>query len=97
MNRATKKQQIHRHREQTHGCQGREREQEREVLGAWDQQMQLQDKKQGPAIQHRELYSILCDKTYGKEYEKHMCVYIHIIDSLCCTVEINTINTATFY
>ena len=56
--------------------------------------MQLLEKQQGPAIYHRELYSILCDKPYGKEYEKHICVYIYIIDSLCYTVDIKT---ATFY
>ena len=35
-------------------------------LGVWDQQMQTaiyrMVKQQGPTVQHRELYSILCDK-----------------------------------
>ena len=28
------------------------------------------DKQQGPPVQHRELYSLSCDKPYGKGYEK---------------------------
>ena len=31
--------------------------------------------KQGPTLQHRELYSISCDNHNGKEYEE---IYIHI-------------------
>ena len=35
-------------------------------LGVWDQQIQTTvykiDKQQGPAVQHRELYSISCGK-----------------------------------
>ena len=35
-------------------------------MGGWDQQMQTimyrMDKQQGPTVQHRELYSISCDK-----------------------------------
>ena len=35
-------------------------------LGAWDWQMQTTiyklDKQQGPTVEHRELYSISCDK-----------------------------------
>ena len=44
----------------------RGREWERVGLGVWDQQMQTgiyrMDKQQGPTVQHRELYSISCDK-----------------------------------
>ena len=38
------------------------------------------DKQQGPTVQHRELYSLSCEKNYnGKEYEKvYICVYIYI-------------------
>ena len=61
MNLSTK--QTHRHKEQTYqegGGQGRER------LKVWDQQMQniiyIVDKQQGPTVQHKELYSISCDK-----------------------------------
>ena len=61
MNLSTKQKQTHRHREQTCGCQGGG-----SGLGVWDQQMQTvinkMDKQQGPAVQHRELYSISCDK-----------------------------------
>ena len=32
--------------------------------------------QQGPSVEHRELYSISCDKPYGKEYVK--CTYIYI-------------------
>ena len=53
------------HREQTCGCHwgvGRERDR----LGVWGWQMQTitfrMNKQQGPNVQHRELYSISCDK-----------------------------------
>ena len=65
MNISTKQKQTHRHREQTCGCQGGGGW-EREGLGVWDQQMQTiiyrTDKQQSPTVQHRELYSISCDK-----------------------------------
>ena len=39
---------------------------ERDRLGVWDQQIQTTiykiDKQQGPTVQHRELFSISCDK-----------------------------------
>ena len=64
MNISMTQKQTHRHREQTCGCQGvggRE-----EGLGVWDQQMQTiiyrMDEQQGPTVEHRELYSISCDK-----------------------------------
>ena len=64
MSISTKQKQTHRHREQTCGCQGGGRG--REGLGVWDQQMQTSiyrmDKQQGPTAEHRELYSISCDK-----------------------------------
>ena len=53
-----------RHREQMRGCQGGG-EWGRDGLGVWDQQMQTiiyRIDKQGPTVQHRELYSISCDK-----------------------------------
>ena len=53
------------HREQTCGCQW-EGEWGWDKLGVWDQQMQTiiysMDKQQGPTLQHRELYSISCNK-----------------------------------
>ena len=62
MNLSMKQKQAHRHREQTCGCQSGGRDE----LGFWDQQMQTtiyrMDKQQGPSVQHRELYSISCDK-----------------------------------
>ena len=33
------------------------------------------DKQPGPTVQHRQLYSISCDKPYGKESEKE-CTYM---------------------
>ena len=57
--------QNHVHREQTGGCQG-EGGRGRDGQGAWDEQMQTiicgMDKQQGPTVEHRELYSIPCDK-----------------------------------
>ena len=83
----TKQKQIH--KEQTGGCQGGEGW-GRDGLGVWGQRMQTiiyrMDKQQGPTVQHRELYSISCDKPYGKEHKKYVC----ITESLCCTAEINT-------
>ena len=59
------------------GCQGGWWE--RDGMGIWDQQMQTimyrMDKQQGPTLQHWELYSIFCDKPYGKEYLKQ-CIYM---------------------
>ena len=43
------------------------------------------DGQQGPTVQHRELYSISCDKPQWKRIRKR----IHITESLCCTAEIN--------
>ena len=52
---------------------------ERVRLGAWCQQTQTGthrvDKQQGPALYHRELYSIPCDKPQWKECEKQ-CICI---------------------
>ena len=65
MNLSMKQKQTQGHREQTGGCQGGGggRGMEWEF---WDQQMQTgiyrMDKQQGPAVQHRELYSVSCDK-----------------------------------
>ena len=55
---------THRYREQTCGFQvgvwGME------GLGVWDQQMQTiiygMDRQQSPTVEHRELYSMSCDK-----------------------------------
>ena len=56
--------QTHRHREQTCGGQGGWGG-GRDGWGIWDQQMQTStyrmDKKQGPTVEHRELYSISRD------------------------------------
>ena len=65
MNLSAKQKQIHRPGEQTCGCQ-EERDWGRDGVGDWGQQMQAiiyrMDKEQDPNVQHRELYSISCDK-----------------------------------
>ena len=62
-------------------------------LEVWDQQIQTTiykiDKRQGSTVQQRKLYSISCNKPYGKEYEKEY-VYICITESLRYTPETNT-------
>ena len=86
-----KQKQTHRHREQTCGCQG-EGGWEREGLGVWISRGKLLyiewiknkvllystgDYIQYPVINHNE-----------KNMKKN--IYICIIESLCCTEEINT-------
>ena len=64
MNISMKQKLNHRHREQNGGYQG-VGGQGMDGLGVWDQQMQTniyRMDKQGPTVQHRELYSISCDK-----------------------------------
>ena len=69
MNLSMKQKQNQGHREQTGGCHGGGGW-ERVGVGVWDQQMQTiiyrMDKQQGPAVEHRELYSISCDKPQWK-------------------------------
>ena len=53
---------------------------ERDGLGVWDEQMRTiiyrMNKQPDPTVRHRELYSISCEKPYGKEYEKeHIYMY----------------------
>ena len=64
MNLFTKQKQTHRHRKQTYGYQRGKVGGNK--LGVWDQQIQTTiykiEKQQGPTVQHRELYSISCDK-----------------------------------
>ena len=60
MNLCTKQKQIHRHREQTCGCQGGGGWR-RDGVGVWGSQMQTiicRMDKQGPTAEHRELYSV---------------------------------------
>ena len=64
MNPSMKQKQNNKHREQTGGCQGGG-SWGRDGVGVWGQQMSAficrMDKQQGPAVQHRELYSIFCN------------------------------------
>ena len=62
MNLSTKQKQTHKHREQICGCQGGGG-----VWEGWTGSLGLSDakrtdKKQGPTVQHREQYSVSCDK-----------------------------------
>ena len=64
-NLSMKQKQNHGHREQIGVCQGGG-VWGREGVGGWGEQMQAfiyrMDKQRGPTVQHRELYSISCDK-----------------------------------
>ena len=50
-------------------------------LGVWDYKMQTSihrmNKQQGPTIEHRELYSIFCNKPKWKRIRKKMCVCMY--------------------
>ena len=50
--------------------------------------IQRLDEQQGPAVYHRELYSVSCDKPEWKNIWKS--IYI-LTESLCCTAEINRV------
>ena len=41
-------------------------------------------------LQHREQFSLLCSNLYGKAIQEGGDMYTCIVDSLCCTAEINT-------
>ena len=64
MNLSMKQKQTHRHRELTCGCQrgGRVGTGWIGSLGEQIQTIIYRMDKQGPTVQHRELYSISCDK-----------------------------------
>ena len=70
----------------------------REELGDWDwhtytidAMYKREDNSWEPTIQYRELYSMLCADSYGKENRKRGDICIHIADSLGYTVETNNI------
>ena len=49
------------------------------------------EKQQGPTVQHRELYSMSCNKLNGKESEKeHTHTHIYTMESSCYIPEANT-------
>ena len=64
MNLSMKQKQTHRHREQTCGCQwgGGVWERMEWEFGGQQTSIYKMDKHQGPTVQHRELYSLSCDK-----------------------------------
>ena len=56
-----------------------------------------QQQQQEPAIESRELSSVLCDdlragmgQGYGREIQEEGDVCVYIVDPLCCTAEANT-------
>ena len=75
MSQSMEQKQNQGHREQTYGCQGGGRW-ERDGVESGISRCKLgyrwtqMDKPQGPTVQHRELYSISCDKPSWKDYEK---------------------------
>ena len=64
MNISIQQKQIHRYREQTYGWEEGHGEEKVGSLGLADTNYYIygMDKQQGPTVQHRELYSISCDK-----------------------------------
>ena len=74
-----KQEQTHRHRKQIYGSDRRKRNK----LGVWNEQIHSPavwkiDKRPGPTIKRRELYSIPCNNLSGEEPEVE---YIYIYDN----------------
>ena len=67
MNLSTKKKQIHRHRKHTYVYQNRKAVRKGQIrsLGLADTNYEID--KQDPALQHRELYLVSCNKPYGRK------------------------------
>ena len=56
--------------------------------------IQRMDKQQGPTVQHKELYSISCNKSNGKEYKKEcvcVCVCVYNLITLLYSVNYTSI------
>ena len=93
MNLFTKQKQMHRLWKQTYGYQSGK------VGDGMDSKFGVgictlihgMDGQWGPAVEHRELYSIFCDNLYRKRTWKRMDTCICIFESLCCTAEIKTL------
>ena len=66
-----------------------------EWTGVWDWHMNIvvygMTGQQGPAIQHRELYSVFCDKSIREKNLEKEGIYVYIQDNwiTCCRAEIN--------
>lgn len=77
MNLSTKQKHIHRHREQSCGCQGVQGK-NKDRLGAQGQYMQTMtfrmEKQQVPTVYYGELCPIPWDKPQGEEYRKRRYV-----------------------
>ena len=60
-------------------------------VGVWGYQMQTSiyrmDQYQGPTIEHRELYSIFCDKP---QWDRIFCVYIYVYVYICVCIHTHT-------
>ena len=94
MNLFTKQKQTYRYQKQTFGSQ-RRKVAGRDKSGAWDEHSHIAtykqiDNQQGPAVQHRELYSILSITYLRKESVKRMNMCVCITGLLCCIPETNT-------
>lgn len=71
-----KQKHSHGPREQTCGSQVGRAQGEEKALGLADSKTIAWDGWQGPAVQHRVLLSMPCDKPKRKEYEKEcVCTY----------------------
>ena len=61
------------------------------MLGAWDGHVHTAifktDNQQGPIVQHRDLYSVLCDSLDGRGVWGRMDTCIYMAESLCCPPE----------
>ena len=79
MNLFIKQKQTCRLRKQTYGHQ-RVKVKGRDKLGDWDQHIYTTiykiNNRQGLTVQHREIYSVLCNNLYGKESEKKQ-IYVY--------------------
>ena len=60
-------------------------------MGIWDWHMRPvvygMTGQQGPAVLHRELYPVFCDKSMQEKNVKENRLCTCITDSLCCTAE----------
>ena len=67
----------------------------RESLGVWDGHVHTaifkMDHKQGPAVEHRELCSVLCGSLDGRGALGRMDTWICMANLLCCPPETNII------
>ena len=67
---------------------------ERNSQGVWGGQVHTavfkMGNQQGPIVQHRDLYSVLCDSLDGRGVWGRMDTCIYMAESLCCSSETTT-------